>query len=254
MAADSPPLRGRNALVVGGTRGIGAAISLRLAQAGARVIATYVRRHDTATALANRASDNQLQLSVFKADVSRDAALTELVSHVDASFDHLHALVFCAATGVHKPYEQLNGRHFDFTFGLNTRSFLELTHRLTAKIPAGGTIVAVSSDGAQRAIPTYALVGASKAALESLVRNAAVELADKGITVNALSPGSVMTEVWQVLPNAESRLQDEIRRSPRHRLVELDEVADVALFLCSAAARGISGQVIIVDGGTRVAG
>ena len=242
MANNSFSVDGRKVLVVGGTRGIGRAIAWRLAENGAQVIATYVRDRDSAQSLADQARANGLQLTVYKADVTRDTAVNELLGHVSATLGNADAMVYSAATGVHKPVLELTGRQFDFTFSLNVRAFLELATKIAPLMPKGGTIVALTSEGAHRGIPTYALVGASKAAVESLVRNMAVELAPRGLTVNALSPGSVLTDAWKALPDSALRLQQAQDRSPRHRLTELDEVADAALFLCSRAARGISAR------------
>ena len=101
-------------------------------------------------------------------------------------------------------------------------------------------------------MPAYATVGSSKGALESLARHMAVELAPRGVRVNILSPGSVQTEAWDAFPDKERRLAEALGRSPRGRLVTLDEVASAAQFLCSPAAEGLIGHTLVVDGGTRV--
>lgn len=226
----------------------------RLAQAGARVLASFVRLSQSAQLLSDHALTLGVCVEVIKADATRDTGIDALVEKVQAAFSPLHAVVFAAATGVHKPVAEMTGRHFDFTFSLNTRASLEIVNRLAPCMSAGSTIVALSSEGASRGIPTYSLVGASKAALESLVRNFAVEFAPRGVTVNCLSPGSVLTDAWRALPDADERLKAATAQSPRGRLTDLGEVADTALFLCSSAARGISGQVLVVDGGARIAG
>ena len=100
--------------------------------------------------------------------------------------------------------------------------------------------------------PQYALVGASKGALEAMLRHMAVELAPRGIRVNAIAPGTVQTDVWKVLPDSERRLADAARKSPLGRLTALEEVARVAQFLCSDAASGIVGQTFVVDCGTGI--
>jgi enoyl-[acyl-carrier protein] reductase III len=145
-------------------------------------------------------------------------------------------------------------RHFDWTFALNVRAFFDLVQHLLPRLENGASIVGVSSEGAVRAIPHYTLVGATKGALESLVRHLAAELGPRGIRVNALSPGTVLTDAWNVLPDREQRLAEAKRRSPLGRLVTLEEVAAAALFLCSAAAAGVNGHTLVVDGGTRIVG
>jgi enoyl-[acyl-carrier protein] reductase III len=121
-------------------------------------------------------------------------------------------------------------------------------------MPFGSSIVAVSSGGATRAVSHYTLVGASKGALESLARHFAAELAPKGIRVNILSPGTVLTDAWKVLPDSEPRLADAARRSLLGRLTTLEEVAWAAQFLCSDAASGLVGHTLVVDGGARIRG
>ena len=117
---------------------------------------------------------------------------------------------------------------------------------------AGATIVGISSEGALRAVPQYALVGSTKAALEAMLRHMAVELAPRGIRVNAIMPGAVQTEVWNVLPDSDRRLAEEARRSPLARLTLADEVAKAAQFLCSDASSGIVGHTLVVDGGATI--
>ena len=114
--------------------------------------------------------------------------------------------------------------------------------------------MAPDDDGAVRALPYYTLVGSSKGALESLVRHMAAELAPRQIRVNAISPGTVLTDAWKVLPDREQRLAEATRRSPTGRLVTLDEVATAAQFLCSDAAAGVNGHTLVVDGGARIVG
>lgn len=244
--------QGKSAIVTGGTRGIGRAISLQLARAGANVLANYVRDTGSAESLLQLSQNEAISIGVVRADLTTEKGMERLRAEVDASARGISILVHCAATGVHRPIEELSLRQFDWTLSLNVRAFFELVHQLLPKFEAGASIVALSSEGAVRAVPYYTLVGASKAALESLVRNLAVELAPRGIRVNALSPGSVMTDAWKVLPDAERRLAEAVKKSPSARLTTLDEVASAALFLCSDAASGIAGHTLVVDGGARI--
>jgi enoyl-[acyl-carrier-protein] reductase (NADH) len=106
--------------------------------------------------------------------------------------------------------------------------------------------------GAMRAIPFYSLVGASKGGLEALARHFAVELAPRGIRVNILTAGAVLTDAWKAMPNSEARIAETIRRTPAGRLVTADEVAYGAQFLCSDAASAMIGQTLILDGGAGI--
>lgn len=247
-------LRGKRVLVIGGTRGIGRAIALDFARAGADVLASYVREHGPAEALAAEAAGAGLALGVLKADVTSDKGREELLQAAAARFPALDVLVFAAATGVHRPFEQLSGRHFDFTFALNVRAFLLLVQALAPRMVAGGSIVALSSEGAVHAMHHYTLVGASKGALEAMSRHLAAELAPRGIRLNLLSPGTVRTEAWNAMPDADNRLAAAAARAPLGRLVTLEEVAAAARFLASDASRGLIGHTLVVDGGARIAG
>ena len=125
--------------------------------------------------------------------------------------------------------------------------------KLKNQLVSGASVIAMSSEGAARAVPNYTLIGASKAALESLCRHLAVELSDSQIRVNILSPGSVLTDSWNVFQDKDERIAQVKARIPGNEMTTLDEIASVALFLCSDASRGINGQTIVVDRGERIA-
>lgn len=245
-------LTGKHALVTGGTRGIGRAIALQLARAGASVQANYVRGSETAESLQREAEAEGLRIEPIRADITGEKGLERLSAALDASGSPLSIFVHCAATGVHRPMDQLTLREYDWTFALNVRAFFEVVHRLLPRFSRGSSIVALSSEGAVHAVPNYTLVGASKGALESMVRHLAVELAPRGIRVNALSPGSIVTDAWKAMPDAERRLAEAAQRTPSGRLTSLTEVAQAAQFLCSDAASGIAGHTLVVDGGARI--
>jgi enoyl-[acyl-carrier protein] reductase III len=245
-------IAGRRAIVTGGTRGIGRAIALHFARAGADVLAVYVRDTDAAATLEEQARTESLQLRTCRADLTSEAGQTKLLESLAQTPGDLSFLIHAAATGVHRPFDQLTARHFDWTFSLNVRSFLQLVIRLSPLFAGAGSIVALSSAGATRAVPQYTLVGASKGALESMVRHLAVELAPRGIRVNSLAPGTVLTDAWNALPDRENRLAEAAKRSPIGRLTTVEDVANAAHFLCSNAASGIVGHTLVVDGGCQV--
>jgi enoyl-[acyl-carrier protein] reductase III len=246
-------LQGKRVLVTGGTRGIGRAISLRFARAGAEVMANYVRDPQSAADLSAQAAGEGLRIGLCRADLTSPKGMEQLVGQVKDRFPSLSTLVHCAATGVHRSLDQLTLRHFDWTIALNARALFDLVLRLLEWFdPSGASVLALSSEGATRAIPHYAVVGASKGAMEALVRHMAAELAPRGIRANILSCGSVQTGAWKAMPDAEKRLAETCSRSPLGRLVTPEEVAWCAHFLCSPAASGIVGQTVVVDGGTRI--
>lgn len=246
-------LQGRAILVTGGTRGIGRAISLQLARAGATVVANYARDEAAAQALAQEAVAHRLQIVTLRADLTLPKGL-EAIQQCFAALPpaQVVSIVHCAATGVHRRIEQLSTRHWDFTHALNVRAFFELVHALRPRLGAGSAVVALSSAGAERAVPAYAAVGSSKAALESLVRHLAAELAPLGVRANVVAPGSIETDAWKAFPDKEQRLADAVARTPLGRLVSANEVALAVQFLCSDAAAGIVGHTLVVDGGARV--
>ena len=248
---DAFSVSGRRILITGGTRGIGRAIALQLARAGAHVVAGYARDDEAAESLVAELSAEGRTITVCRADLTTEPGMQRILESIDGP---LSGFVHCAATGVHRPLEELTLRHWDFTFALNLRAFFDLVKSLLAKLGQGASIVAVSSEGAAHAFPNYALVGATKGGLEALCRHLAIELAPRGIRVNVLSPGSVLTEAWNAFPERDARLQKALERSPRGRLTTVEEVACAAQFLCSDASSGLNGHTLVVDGGQRICG
>lgn len=242
----------KHILITGGTRGIGRAISMQLARSGAHVLANYVRDKKSADALMAEAQSEKLSIETIRADVTSAKGLAHLTEFLDKNVPHLSGFIHCAATGVHHPVEQLTMRHFDFTYAVNVRAFFELVTLLLPRFSKGATIVAISTVGAVRAVEQYTLTGSSKGALESLARHFAAELAPRGIRVNILSPGAILTDAWKVLPDSKKRLQHSAEQSPLSRLTMLEEVANSAQFLCSDASSGIIGHTLVVDNGCRI--
>ena len=236
-------------LVTGGTRGIGRSIVSTLVEEGARVIANYVRDNKSAEDLLNSLGEDRL--SIVRADLTRAKGMQSLMDKVEG--ESLDGLIHCAATGVHAPLGKLNMKHWDWTMDLNVRAFFELVLNLKQQMVHGCSVIALSSEGAVRAIPNYTIIGASKAALESLCRHLAVELSDKQIRVNILSPGSVLTDSWNVFRDKEQRIAQVKAKIPGNEMTSLDEISAVAMFLSSDASKGINGQTIVVDRGERIA-
>ena len=245
-------LKGKRFLITGGTRGIGRAISLRFARAGATIIANYVRDAKSAEALKYRAANEGLAIQLCRADLTSPKGLERLNISIGDADNSLDGMVHCAATGVHKKVEELTVRHFDWTYSLNIRSFFELVKIVKPILREGASILAVSSKGAVNAIPSYSMVGSSKGALEAFSRHMAVELAPQGIRVNIIRPGTVLTDAWEAMPDKKKRLDESRSRSPIGRLVTVDEVAQTAQFLCSDAASGIVGHTLVIDGGVGI--
>jgi enoyl-[acyl-carrier protein] reductase III len=245
-------LKDKIILVTGGTRGIGRAITLRLARTGAQVIANYARDDIAADALMNLSAQEKLPIEVCRADLTSTKGLARLQEAIEGKGSQLSGCVHCAATGVHRPIDELTIRQFDWVFALNIRAYFELIKILIPMLSKGSSLVVLSSLGAVRAVHSYSLIGSSKAALESFSRHLAAELAPKGIRVNILSPGSVITDAWEKMPEKTKRIENTINKTPLNRLVSLEEIAVTAQFLCSDAASAIVGQTIVVDGGASI--
>jgi enoyl-[acyl-carrier protein] reductase III len=233
-----------NVLVTGGSRGIGRAIALRFARDGARRIAIgYLRNDAAAEVTAHELRAAGAEPVLVRGNVSSAKVLEQV-----AALGPLDVLVHNAATGVVRPALETEDKHWDWTLNANARALLSLTRAAAPQMPAGSSIVAISSLGAQRVLENYVLVGTSKAALEALVRYLAVELAPRGIRVNAVSAGVVETGALAHFPNRDEMLEAGAT-NPAGRLVEPDDVAAAVAFLCSSDAEMVRGHVLVVDGG-----
>ncbi|HEY2989750.1 MAG TPA: SDR family oxidoreductase [Candidatus Binatia bacterium] len=245
-------LTGKVALVTGGTRGLGRTIALELARGGARVHAGYFQNEAAAEAFRAELAEQKLAGATVKANLMTGSGVQAYFDHISQSAGKLDCLIYNAATGVHKPLTELAQRHAAAVWQVNVGAFLDLALKMLPVMPAGARIVAISSEGARRAVDDYGAVGSSKAALEALCRQMAVEWAKRGIGVNVVAPGLLKTDTLAVLPDAERRVRQEVSASPLGRLVSLEEVAQIVRFLCAPASAGIVGQTITVDGGKSI--
>src|SRR5881275_1043466 len=235
----------RAVLVTGGTRGIGKAIALRLATEGAaRVALGYLRNDSAAETAAEEVRQAGAEPVLVRGNVASDKVVAEFASHGPYG-----AVVHNAATGVIRSALETEDKHWDWTLGANARALLSLARACAPDMDPGSSIVGVSSLGSTRVLENYVLVGTSKAALESVVRYLAVELAPRGIRVNAVSAGVVETEALDHFPNREQMLRAARERTPAGRLVEPDDVADAVTWLCSPEAEMVCGHTLVVDGG-----
>jgi enoyl-[acyl-carrier protein] reductase III len=235
---------GAAVLVTGGSRGIGKAIALRFASLGASRVAIGYLRSDAA------AEETAEELRALGAEpvLARGNVSSQRVHDEVAALGPLDVLVHNAATGVIRPALETEDKHWDWTLGANARALLALARVAAPHMQAGSSIVGISSLGSQRVLENYTLVGTSKAALEALVRYLAVELAPRGIRVNAVSAGVVDTGALEHFPNREAMLELGAR-NPVGRLVTPEDVATAVTFLCSPEAEMVRGQTLVVDGG-----
>jgi enoyl-[acyl-carrier protein] reductase III len=246
-------LGGQRALVTGSSRGIGRAIALSLADLGVDVAINYLRNRRQAEATADELATRGVRVLPVKGNVANSAHVDRIFEEIGAAWGGLDILISNAASGVLKPVEELSLHHFHWTMDINAAALLPLAQRFLA-LPseAEKKLVAVSSLGATRAIQNYTAVGASKAALESMVRHMAAELAPKGVRVNAVSAGTVDTDALRHFPNRDELLEETARRTPAGRLLHPQDVANAVVFLCTDYASMIHGQTLMVDGGYSV--
>ena len=243
-------LRGKRALVTGSSRGIGRAIALSLADFKVDVAINFFRNRSAAERVAAEIESRGARPLLVKGNIADPEHVARIFAEIRDVWGGLEVVVSNAASGVLKPVSELTLHHFHWTMDINAAALLPVVQEFL-KLPSTGdkVVVAVSSLGAVRAIPNYTAVGASKAALESMVRHLAAELAPHGVRVNAVSAGTVDTDALKHFPNREQLLDESRRRTPAGRLISPQDVANAVVFLCTEFASMIHGQTLLVDGG-----
>jgi len=242
-------LKGKVALITGGSRGIGRAITLKLAAEGADVIINHFRKRDAAELTAKEARDQGVTAHIIKANLGEPEKIDRMFDDIEARFGRLDILVNNAASGVARTALELDIRGWDWTMDVNAKAFLLCAQRAAALMKDGGKMVSISSPGSRLVWPIYSAVGVSKAALEALTRYLAIELAPRNISVNGISPGAVETAALRVYATEEKLEQISRQTTPVGRMVQPEDVADLVAFLCSDQAFMIRGQIITIDGG-----
>jgi enoyl-[acyl-carrier protein] reductase III len=247
------PFSGKIALVTGSGRGIGRAIALYFARQGADVVVNFFRNRAPAEATIAEIKELGRRVLLVKADVGDMEDLERLFEETGRAFGGLDIFIHNAASGYNRPAMEQKPKGWDWTMNINARSLLFAVQHAVPLMEkrGGGSIVSISSPGSGRVLPDYVVVGASKAALESLTRYLAVELSPRNIVVNAVSPGMVETDALKHFDSLRETglIQKAIAATPAGRLVTPEDVAEVVGFLCTPAACMIRGQVIVVDGG-----
>ena len=248
MSEIHPPPRA--ALVTGGSRGIGRAVCRKLAQAKVGVIViNYLENHDAAAATRQEVEALGAVAHPVPANLAHPAEIDRLFARVAEITPRLDVFVHAAAFGAFKPLSDLKANQWDLSLAVNARSFLLCVQRCLPLMPQGA-MVALSSLGGRRAVPNYGAIGASKAALEAMVRQLAAELAPRGIRVNGVAGGLIETDSIAKFPDAARLVQRVVAATPAGRLGTPDDIADVVAFLISPEARWIHGQVLVADGGS----
>lgn len=240
---------GKVALITGGARGIGKATALKLAESGCDIAIVYYNSSDEAQALLAQIEGMGRKAIAFQANVADHQSVKELFVQFKQHFTQLNFLISNAASGVLKPALKMSTKHWRWCMETNALALNHLVSEGRELMPKGSRVLALSSLGAHRAIPNYAFIGASKAALEALVRSLSLELAVYGITVNTISAGVVDTDALKHFPNREQLLGEYQAHSLSENPLTPQDVANTVYLLCLPEAGMINAHTLFVDAG-----
>ena len=246
-------LSGRIAIVTGAGRGIGRSVALKLAKAGAGVCAT-ARSLEEIEQTARMVRETGRRALTVAGDATRSAVAAEVVARTVADLGGLHILVNNAGIELPKPLIETTEDDYNLVMDTNVKSMVLFTQAAGPHLIAQrfGRIVNMASVGAFVAAPNQAIYHASKAAVAHLTRATAIEWARNGITVNAVAPGWVRTDLIRHLLDDEAMLSAYTKAIPMRRIAEPEEIGPLVAFLCSDLAGYMTGSVVVVDGGLMI--
>lgn len=245
---DSTSMNGKVALITGGSRGIGASVARRFAAAGIHVAIGYQARSDAATSLATEIDQSGGQAFPVQGDISDAEATQRIAAETAARFGRIDMLVNCAGVAPYRALGAMDATYVRSILDANVLGTVLVTQAVLPHMTApGGRIVNFASALAFRPIPTSSIYSASKAAVVTLTHAWSKELGPKGITVNAIAPGVIETEMTTAI--LAERGQGIVAMTPLGRIGQPEDIAGVALFLCSPEAGWLTGRTIIADGG-----
>ena len=239
---------GKTTLVTGASRGIGKAIALEFARRGSNIAFNYLRNHKAAADSKKEIEALGVKCVAVRAHLGDTDKIDEMFKNISTEFKTLNILINNAASGVQKRANELQPKHWDWAMNINARAPWICSIKASELMHEGGNIINITSEGSRTVLPYYLSVGTSKAALESLTKYLAVELAEKNINVNAISGGYIETGAFDSFPNKES-MSEATTKTLSGRKMTAQDIANVAVFLCTDKADMIRGQILVVDGG-----
>jgi 7-alpha-hydroxysteroid dehydrogenase len=251
--------QGKTLFISGGTRGIGKAIVYAFAQAGADVAFTYASSADTANEIiADVEAKYGIKSRAYKLNILEPNTYKDVFKAFDEDFDKVDFFISNAiisgraVVGGFGPFMRLKPRGLDNIWTATVDAFVVGSQEAAKRMEkvGGGSIISMSSTGNLVYTPNYAGHGANKAAVEAMVRYAAAELGEKGIRVNAVSGGPIDTDALKAFPNYEDVKAEVVKRSPLSRMGVAQDLTGACKFLCSQDSSWLTGQTIVVDGGT----
>ena len=247
-------LRGKRALVTGGSRGIGAATALLLAECGADVGIGFRSRQAEASDIVQRLAERGVRAFAHSADLASLAGVTSLFDRAAREFGGLDIFVGNAGIWPHEdiPLAEMTDEQWRSTMAANIDSMFYCSRAAARMLDRGGRIVLVSSTAGQRGEAGHADYAATKGAMISFVKSLAVELGPKDVTVNAVAPGWVDTDaVSMVMAHSREKIEATI---PVRRIATARDIAGPIVFLCSELARHVNGEILNVNGGSVLCG
>jgi 7-alpha-hydroxysteroid dehydrogenase len=252
-------MQGKTLLISGGTRGIGKAIVYAFASKGVNVAFTYNSNAEIAQEITD---DIEKQYGVkcrgYALNILEPDEYKEVYAKFDEDFDRLDFFISNAiisgraVVGGFGPFMRLKPKGLNNIYTATVNAFVVGAQEAAKRMEkvGGGSIISMSSTGNLVYTPNYAGHGTNKAAVEAMVRYAAAELGEKGIRVNAVSGGPIDTDALKAFPNYEEVKGEVVKRSPLSRMGEAEDLTGACLFLCGNGSSWLTGQTIVVDGGT----
>jgi len=239
----------KTVLITGGSRGIGKSLCLAFAKNGCNIIFTYLRSKTESEKLTKKIKEIGVKVESIKINLKSTTEIEKLYNFLVSKKMKVNFLINNAASGVMKNSLDTTEKHWDWTLDINAKAPWILSKNIAKIMPKNSRIINITSPGSSKVLKNYFSVGVSKAALESLTRYMAVDLAPKGINVNSISPSLVETDALKYFPNQEDIKSILERKNPKEKKLTPDDIAEVAVLLCQEKSNMIVGQNIIIDGG-----